>query len=213
MIGVLRDAEQPEAVDHERHRELAGDHDGGQPARAERLDGFQRDEHVDGAEQAADERPPGHLADVAERAEAAAQDEADRDQRGRADEEREGRRLHAADGLAEARVDRRLHRHEAARRRAPRNDREPARHFASSQFCPTPMSTASGGSCGSHTPTISRSISSRAASASSGGPSNSSSSWIVRSSFVARPDAASAAWHAHHRELDDVGGGALDRRC
>ena len=37
-------------------------------------------------------------------------------------------------------------------------------------------------------------INSLAASTSSGGPSNSSSSWIVRIWRVARPDSASAAW-------------------
>ena len=66
-----------------------------------------------------------------------------------------------------------------------------ARYFAASQFCPTPTSTPSGGSC-SHTPHISRSISALAASGSAGGPSNSSSSWIVSSSRVCSPDSASA---------------------
>ena len=64
----------------------------------------------------------------------------------------------------------------------------------------------------SHTPHISRSISSRACSASSGGPSNSSSSWIVSSSRVLQRRVGQRAVAADHRELDDVRGGALDDR-
>ena len=71
---------------------------------------------------------------------------------------------------------------------ARRGDRRGAPHFASSQLRPTPMSTASGGSRCSQTPTISRSISSRAASRlARAAPSNSSSSWIVSSRRVAAP--------------------------
>ena len=73
--GLPRDAEQAEAVDHDRDRQLTADHDRGQPARAERAHGHQRDAHVDGAEQPADERPPGHPPDLAEPAEAAARDQ------------------------------------------------------------------------------------------------------------------------------------------
>ena len=71
------------------------------------------------------------------------------------------------------------------------------------------MSTASGGSW-TQTPTISRSISSLAACASLGGPSKSSSSWIVRIRRVSSSRLGQSAVAADHRELDDVGGRALD---
>ena len=57
-IVLLGDPEQPEAVDHDRDRQLAGDHHRGQAARAERAHGDERDRHVDRAEQPADQRPP-----------------------------------------------------------------------------------------------------------------------------------------------------------
>ena len=47
------------------------------------------------------------------------------------------------------------------------------------------------------------------ASISSGGPSNSSSSWIWRTRRVS-PLLGQSRLTAHHRHLDDVGGGALD---
>ena len=50
----------------------------------------------------------------------------------------------------------------------------------------------------------------RTCSASSAGPSNSSSSWIWSTSRVRRPASLSAAVAAHHRDLHDVGGGPLD---
>ena len=193
------DAEQAEAVDHDRDRELAGDHDGGQAARAERAHGDERDRHVDRAEQAADERPPRRSADVRRASRARrARTRATSTQHGGADEKREGRRLHAPDDFAQARVDRRLHADEAAgadaeQHRQPAAHRAPLRELTSppASSRPTPTSTASGGSR-SHTPHISRSISARAASASSGGPSNSSSSWIVSSRRVRRSGLAPA---------------------
>ena len=56
-----------------------------------------------------------------------------------------------------------------------------------------PASTASGGSR-SAAPTISAQTIAFARSASSGGPSKSSSSWICRITRVLRPAAASASW-------------------
>src|ERR1700757_3705108 len=57
-------AEQPEAVDDHRDQKLPRDHDRGQTARAEGPHGFQCDEHIHGAQQTADERPPGNPADL-----------------------------------------------------------------------------------------------------------------------------------------------------
>ena len=51
---------------------------------------------------------------------------------------------------------------------------------------------------------------SRARSASSAGPSNSSSSWICRTAASRRPGVAQRVVGAHHRDLDHVGRGALD---
>ena len=79
-----------------------------------------------------------------------------------------------SDGLTQARVDGRLHTHEHTGD-GHQHDRQWPAHFASSQFWPTPMSTAIGGEC-PHTPHISSSINRQAAWRSSGGPSNNSSS-------------------------------------
>ena len=141
-------------------------------------------------------------------AEAAAGERGDEHQRERADREGDGRGLQAADLFAEARVDRRLQADEATGGDR-EQDRQTTAHFASSQFSPTPMSTASGGSC-SHTPHISRSISSRAAGASAGRS-------FEQQLVVDREDQArlqlgrgERPLAADHRELDDVRRGALD---
>ena len=76
---------------------------------------IERDGHVDGAEQATDERPPRHPARRARGCRARREERRQRQQRDRADEERERRRLDAPDALSQARVDRRLHAHQAAR--------------------------------------------------------------------------------------------------
>ena len=79
-----------------------------------------------------------------------------------------------------------------------------------SQSSPTLMSTVSGTSSGSAPSIVSR-RSGTSRSTSSRGTSSSSSSWTWSSGRARKPPAASRSSSADHRDLDDVGGGPLDR--
>ena len=182
-------------------------------------------------------RPPiqaqaGALAALPEAAKAAIEQSRDEHQRDRADDEREGRRLHAAEVASQARVDRRLHPHQDAGPRR-ENDGQRTRHrFARTQspparsscrlLCPHRRVTSPPASSGprrcrpraaGRAPTrrpSPRSISSHAASRSAGGLRTSSSSWIVRIRRVREAGLTQRVVTADHRQLDDVRGRALD---
>jgi hypothetical protein len=124
---LLGDPQQSEAVDHDGRRELPGDDGGGQPAHAQSFHRQEGDGHIDRSQQPAHHPPPGNLADVAERAQAAFGQRGDRHQGDRADDERHRRRLQRADLAAESRVDRRLGADQAAGDRDDR-DGDPAAH-------------------------------------------------------------------------------------
>ena len=135
--------------------------------------GDERDRHVHRAEQPADERPPRRPADVCRDCRVPPSHERDdQQQRDGADQERDARRLHAADAPAQARVDRRLHADQAAgadaqQRRKPRHA---ARSLRLQPVRPDADVHRQRRLARSHTPTISRSISSRAASGLAGRP-------------------------------------------
>ena len=193
VSGCSRDAEEAEAVDQHGRRELARDDRRRHAAGAEVPDGEDRRRDDGDAACAAAQRPPRGVRDLAQPAEPA---------RGDADD-------HGQDQRARPRSSRtRPARSRRSRPSAPfigacAPTAAPAAttmiaavvrsiYLASSQVRPTPASTASGGSRSPHGATISRSTARARRPTSSGGPSNSSSSWIVSSSRVARPSAASA---------------------
>ena len=150
----LATPEQAEAVDHDR-RSRAGPviTTAVRPLAPSVRTATQRDGHVDGAQQAADERPPGSSPDVARaRRGRRSTIEVIDHQRGGADEEREGRRLQRCRSTCPRRelIGACMPDEAAGRRRraAPRSPRLTSRPAS---WRPTPMSTASGGSRGSHT--------------------------------------------------------------
>src|SRR5215207_4005792 len=190
---VLVEPEEPELVDDHAHRQLPGDRRGDDPACAERAHGHQHRRDVAGAEQAADQvlrRKRLRLRDLAE---AAFREPGDHREDDRAGQEREERGLLVADRLAELGVDRTLEGDHPADDGGEHDCDAAVHYLASSQFGPVPDSTASGGSM-SAAAIISRRTISVACSASSVGPSNSSSSWICRMVRVLRPASRSATW-------------------
>src|SRR5439155_11184422 len=190
--GLALDPEQPEVVDDHRHAQLAGDRRGDDPARPEGADGDERGRHVGGAEHPAGQVVPRQVAGLADLPHAAAGERGDHREQDRPDREGQEGGLERPDRPAEVRVDRRLQRDAPADQRG-QDDRRPAVHYlASSQVSPTPTSTASGGWRSPQGAIISRSTSARTASVSSGGPSKSSSSWMVRMSRVRSPSSSSA---------------------
>ena len=84
-----------------------------------------------------------------------------------------------------------------------------AAHFAASQFSPTPTSTPERRVELERVRHLARDDLA-AASTSSAGASNSSSSWIWSTSACREAGVAQLVAAAHHRDLDDVRGGALD---
>ena len=166
------------------------------PLAPRRAHGEDRDRHVDGAEQPADERPPRCVADLwRSRRDRLVEERRDDQQRDGADEERERRGLQAADGLPR----RELTGACIPTRQPPRQRREqhgagPRPHLASSQLRPTPIVHGHRRVVLPHADHLALDQLAGAARPRSGAPSNSSSSWIVRIRRVCSPARASAWW-------------------
>ena len=108
VIGVCVEAEDPQPVDDDRGRELAGDRRGGHAAGADRLDRDQRHGHVGGAEQAARPGSTSGRRTSSESPPASPLRPTISASRSSADRERDQRRGKLPGGAAEPGVDRRL---------------------------------------------------------------------------------------------------------
>ena len=198
-------------VDRERGGELARERHGAQAADAERADRPDDRADVERADEpAADHHVQRRLADVRRSRRACPAISGQQQQRDERDAERDRRRRQAADRAPELRVQRRLRGDGGAdRQRRDERDACPRLIWRSQPVVADARVDRQRRVELGRADHLARTIS-VACSISSGGPSKSSSSWIWRIVRVAQAGLDQRVVGVDHRDLDDVGGGALD---